>query len=45
MNILGAYINIVTLMDGKVFTKESRNDLGSMLYYLVTQERAWSESR
>ncbi|MFN0722453.1 recombinase family protein [Vibrio cyclitrophicus] len=44
MNILGADINIVTLMDGKVFTKESRNDLGSMLTYLVTQERAWSES-
>ncbi|ROO70415.1 DNA invertase Pin-like site-specific DNA recombinase [Vibrio crassostreae] len=44
MNILGADINIVTLMDGKIFTKESRNDLGSMLTYLVTQERAWSES-
>ncbi|EEZ85528.1 hypothetical protein VME_45900 [Vibrio harveyi 1DA3] len=43
-SILRAGINIVTLMDGKVFTPESANNLPDLMWALMTMARANEES-
>ena len=43
-SILRAGINIVTLMDGKIFTPESSNNLPDLMWALMTMARANEES-
>jgi len=42
--ILKANVNVITLMDGKVYTKESLNDLMSIMYSSMLMNQANSES-
>ncbi|MCI0563230.1 MAG: recombinase family protein [Nitrososphaera sp.] len=44
IGILKSGVEIVTLIDGNVYTKEACNDLGKLLVPLVSMSRAWEES-